>query len=154
EGFVTLPFGGAYPLAICSHVFEFLDDDGKAHFADELKRGGEYRVVLTTGGGLYRYPLYDRVHVTGFVGQTPSLTFLGREDGVSDRRGEKLTAADLAAVLREGLPHDPANPLAFAMLAPDDADGVLSYTLYVQMRDATAPSAYLDMALAHRMDEA
>ncbi|HWB58830.1 MAG TPA: GH3 auxin-responsive promoter family protein, partial [Chthoniobacteraceae bacterium] len=76
EGFVTLPFAGAYPLAVCSHFFEFIDERGEIRAAHELQAGGIYEVVVTTGGGLWRYRLGDQVEVTHFIGKTPSLRFL------------------------------------------------------------------------------
>ena len=47
-------------------------------------------MVVTTGGGLYRYRLRDRVRVLDRIGQTASLEFIGREHGVVDLFGEKL----------------------------------------------------------------
>lgn len=90
EGVVSIPFAGKYPLAITSHFFEFVDDDG-IHLAHELREGREYRVVLTTGGGLYRYDLGDLVRVNGFVDATPSVEFIGRAGDVVDLCGEKLS---------------------------------------------------------------
>src|SRR5262249_29613534 len=78
EGVVTIPLDGLHPLAIESHLFEFLDADGRARLAHELDEGGEYTPLVTTAGGLYRYRLGDRVRVDGFVERTPSLTFVGR----------------------------------------------------------------------------
>jgi hypothetical protein len=36
EAFVTIPFRGAWPVAIRSHFFEFLEEDGSLKLADEL----------------------------------------------------------------------------------------------------------------------
>src|SRR5262249_47808944 len=76
EGFVSFPLvdqpGAA--LAIRSHFFEFEEGDGaRCQLAHELDRGGRYRVVLTTAGGLYRYRLEDEVEVVGFRQQCPLL---------------------------------------------------------------------------------
>jgi hypothetical protein len=130
EGIVSIPFAGRRPLAIRSHFFEFVDDAGRLHLADELQQGHEYSVVLTTGGGLYRYRLGDRVVVDGRVGRTPSIRFVGKEDRVSDRFGEKLSDGFVAAVL-QSLFVDEAAP-RFAMLAPVRVQDGLSYTLFVE----------------------
>jgi hypothetical protein len=133
EGVVTVPFGRRHPIAIRSHFFEFLDPDGRARLADELEPDVDYHVVLTTGGGLYRYRIGDRVRVDGCVDSTPSLTFVGRDDRVSDRYGEKLSDAFVAGVI-ETVFTGTERP-QFAMLAPDETPAGVAYTLFVD-RDA------------------
>ncbi len=133
EAFVSLPFAGRRPAAVCSHFFEFLDDHGRVHLLDRLADGGEYSVVVTTAGGLYRYRLHDRVRVEGRLGATPCLRFLARDDRVSDRAGEKLAEGHVAGVLERLLPADLG--VRFAMLAPDggqNGGGHSSYTLYLE----------------------
>lgn len=113
EGFVSLPLvaAGGPVLSARSHFFEFVeadaaaaaapasDADADALMAHELQVGGRYGVLLTTGGGLYRYRLGDLVEVTGRFGVLPVLRFLGRLDRVSDLVGEKLSEAFVTAVL-------------------------------------------------------
>lgn len=112
EAFVTIPFEGAHPLAIRSHFFEFLHSDGEVHLAHELALGEKYEVVVSTGGGLWRYRLRDVVEVTGYSGTTPSLRFLGRAN-TSDLCGEKLTEEFVASCISRvfGRPR-------FSLLAP------------------------------------
>jgi len=90
EAVVTIPFLGSQLLAVRSHFFEFMDDQGRIRLSHELRKGADYEVVITTGGGLWRYRLQDRVRVTGSLAKTPCLQFLGRSGNVSDRFGEKL----------------------------------------------------------------
>ncbi len=127
EGFVSLPLwnrtGAA--LAIRSHFFEFLDESGDVRLAHELVTGQEYSVVLTTGGGLRRYRLHDLVRVTGFENECPLLRFIGRENHVSDRFGEKVSEDQIRSALR-GLRSD------FAMVACEDR----AYTLFIQADQA------------------
>src|SRR5687768_2319775 len=99
EGCVSLPLGDKHPLAITSHFFEFVDASGKVRLADELEPGAVYEVVLTTGGGLWRYKLGDQVRVNGFVSRTPSVQFVGRAGQISDLCGEKLSEAFVADCL-------------------------------------------------------
>jgi hypothetical protein len=131
EAVVTIPLGESRPLAVGSHFFEFLDDAGEIRLARDLVEGGEYSVVVTTGGGLYRYRLGDRVRVRSFVAATPALEFLGKEDGISDLRGEKLSEGFVAGMLPSLL--DEHRLVAdLAMLVPA-ADGLVgSYTLLVE----------------------
>ncbi|HYO13064.1 MAG TPA: GH3 auxin-responsive promoter family protein [Thermoanaerobaculia bacterium] len=136
EAFVTIPFAGKTPLAIRSHFFEFLPEDGeRPRFVHELEPGGVYSVVVTTGGGLYRYRLGDRVEVTGFAGRTPSLRFLGREGHTSDLRGEKLHEGFVAGVLERVFRRLAIVP-RFALLAPDvpdDPAAAPGYVLYLEV---------------------
>jgi hypothetical protein len=130
EAIVSVPFGGRHPLAIRSHFFELVDDAGDVHLPHELESGAEYTVVVTTGGGLYRYRLGDRVKVDGWSDATPSITFLGRGDRVSDRFGEKLSDGFVATVLAEIFAR--ASVPRFAMLAPEIASNGVAYTLFVE----------------------
>ncbi len=100
EAAVTIPWGGTYPLAVTAHFFEFIDPAGGVRRAQELDRGQSYQVVVTNGGGLWRYRLGDVVECTGWLAATPTLRFLGRVDNVSDLRGEKLSEAFVAGVVR------------------------------------------------------
>jgi hypothetical protein len=146
EAFVTIPYAGATPLAVCSHFFEFLDGDA-TWLVDELQPGRTYSVVVTTAGGLWRYRLHDVVEVVGFVARTPALRFVGREDGVSDHFGEKLSEGFVGGVIREVL--SLANVVSpFSMLAPDRGSGTFRYTLFIQS------DAELPRNLAVRLDEA
>jgi hypothetical protein len=133
EGVVSLPWGmsGRCPLAIESHVLEFVDDAGEVRLADELENGGRYRPLLTTSGGLYRYSLGDIVEVDGFEKKTPCVRFLGRADNRSDLTGEKLdetlaARACQAAAARGAttmlLPMPDANPPAYLLLLQAPAD--------------------------------
>jgi hypothetical protein len=143
EAFVTLPFRGVHPVAITSHLFEFLDDTGKVHPVDDLRHGAHYEVIVTTGGGLWRYRLGDRVEVTGFIERTPTLRFLGRSGNVSDRCGEKLADAFVAQVLATLFPAAP-----FAMLAPECDNGAWRYALFLDFESARPVDApALDAAL-------
>jgi GH3 auxin-responsive promoter len=117
EAFVSVPYAGQRPLAVCSHYFEFLSESGSCLESHELAVGARYEVVVTTQGGLYRYRLGDLVEVDGHLGATPSLRFVGRVDSTVDQVGEKLTDAFVAGALALALAEQPAT--AFAMLAPD-----------------------------------
>ncbi|UCC31062.1 MAG: GH3 auxin-responsive promoter family protein [Phycisphaerales bacterium] len=142
EAFVTLPFADQKPVAIRSHFFEFLADDGSVHLVDELDVGGEFSVVVTTGGGLYRYRLHDRIRVDSYLERTPSLTFLGKEDHVCDRFGEKLSAGFVGAVLQRLFGQCKIRP-SFAMLAPEMNAGRWGYMLFVETNEAL-PSGLAD----------
>ena len=136
EAFVSLPFqDGLDPvLAVTSHFFEFQHPDGETvSLAHELVDGHDYRVIVTTGGGLYRYPLGDRVRVTGSIQGAPCLRFLGREGNVSDLFGEKLQGSFVDSVVRRALAQQGVAP-SFFLLAPTRPD--VSKTGYALFLDA------------------
>ena len=102
EAFVSLPLVGqtGAALALRSHVFEFEEIAGGGFkLAHELDRGGRYRVLITTAGGLYRYQLRDEIEIVGFHHQCPLLRFLGKGDQISDLVGEKLAEQHVRLVL-------------------------------------------------------
>jgi len=133
EGVVTIPMTDA-PAgvpAVRSHFFEFLPaDGGDPVLLDALETGNRYDVVLTTGGGLYRYQLRDRVEVGGRWRGVPCLQFVGKTDQVVDRFGEKLNARHVQRVLDAVCDAHDFSP-SFAMLAPDERDPP-GYTLFVK----------------------
>jgi GH3 auxin-responsive promoter len=144
EGVVSIPieaYGGCV-AAVTSHFPEFIDERGDCRLLSELEKGRDYSVLLTTGGGLWRYRLGDRVRVKAFASRTPILEFLGKEDSVGDLRGEKLNALFVANLLAG---FDSCRSALFAVLAPSDA-AVPHYTLFLE-----SPVCEPDLAL--RLDE-
>ena len=154
EAFVSLPLAGheGSAVAIRSHFVEFVpvnaEDELSARapcLAHEVERGRRYAVVVSTGGGLYRYQLDDIVEVVGHVGECPTIRFIGRRGHVSDVVGEKLNEAYVASILREasdrvGISH------AFAMLACDTTLSPHAYVLYIE---TTAPADAVDTLARH-----
>jgi hypothetical protein len=156
EAFVSFPMIGVQGgvLAVTSHFFEFLPVDSQTlspscmqpKLAHQLEKGQVYTVLVTTGGGLYRYNLYDVVQVIDRFGQVPCLRFLGKGDKVSDWFGEKLNEQFVAGVLEDLLREHGLCPV-FATLAPDDSQKGFCYTLYLeleanwQVRDSPADLA-------------
>jgi GH3 auxin-responsive promoter len=127
EGVISIPLHGGWPLAVRSHFLEFEQDDGTVVRAHQLDRGGLYRPLLTTGGGLWRYRTGDRVRVEGFLERTPSVRFVGRADVVCDVCGEKLAEDFVAQCLSRAGHH------GFALLAPSES----GYDLFTERGDAT-----------------
>jgi hypothetical protein len=144
EGCVSFPLLGrpAPVLAVRSHFFEFQGtDDEHCRLAHELERGGRYRVVITTGGGLYRYRLNDEVEVVGFENECPLLRFLGKADWVSDLVGEKLAEPHVRAVLDRLFAIHGLSP-RFALLVPVGGRPA-RYRLYLQGPPADGVTAAL-----------
>ena len=100
EGAITLPWGGARGNvpALTSAFLEFINCEDAYRLAHQLEAGSDYRVVITTMSGLYRYDIGDMLRCIGHDGATPRLVFLGRRGLVSDLVGEKLDEAFVAEV--------------------------------------------------------
>ncbi|HWA25747.1 MAG TPA: GH3 auxin-responsive promoter family protein [Lacunisphaera sp.] len=146
EAFVTIPFEERHPVAVGSHYYEFIDEAGAIHPVEALARERIYEVVVSTGGGLWRYRLGDRVRVTGFVGRTPSLQFVGRAGDVSDLRGEKLSGEFVARVVK-ALNLSRLEPARFAMLAPASSGPAAGYALFWE-GGVPPPAGEVDRLLA------
>jgi GH3 auxin-responsive promoter len=84
-GGVLLPESGFFEFVPKGEGLE------SARGAHELEPGHEYRVLITTHGGLYRYDLEDVVRVEGEHAGMPLLSFRHRAGRVHSFTGEKLT---------------------------------------------------------------
>lgn len=121
EGVVTFPWRGCHLLAYRSHVYEFENlDDGAMLWPWELRSGMQVAPVLSTGSGLMRYRMGDRLRMNGCIGNVPSLTFLGREDGV-DLVGEKLSSEAAQQLLVRAARAWPVRPVS--LIGLDQAPG-------------------------------
>lgn len=103
EGIVSIPcLNERHVLAYTSHFFEFRDVQNKRIvLSEELEVDEVYEVILTTGGGLYRYCTGDLVRCTGYQVQLPCFAFIGRGNAVSDLVGEKLNSNVLSGIFLE-----------------------------------------------------
>lgn len=151
EAFVSFPLVGMEGgvLAVNSHFFEFISETGDILLAHQLQKGKVYSVVITTGGGLYRYQLHDLVEVLGFWRQLPRLRFVGKAGHISDWFGEKLEERFVANVLEQVFHMHSLSPI-FAMLAPDEDHAGFRYVLYLESDvpfDTSTLAQNLDSAL-------
>jgi hypothetical protein len=147
EGVVSIPLmdAPAPVAAVTSHFLEFLDGP-RAYLVHELEVGRHYEVVLTTGGGLYRYRLKDLVRVEGYLHKTPLLRFAGRTDGVIDLAGEKLSPSFVEQALVNASRALGTTP-GFAMLAPAAGEPA-GYVLFTDLpHHALRMAAQLDAEL-------
>ncbi|MCH8966325.1 MAG: GH3 auxin-responsive promoter family protein [Planctomycetes bacterium] len=106
EGRVSIPLEDGTPAGLLDaegSFFEFIDADADEADADavhrchELVAGREYRVLLTTSAGFYRYDIGDHVRVVRMEGPAPVLEFLNRGARTSSITGEKLTEWQVTA---------------------------------------------------------
>ena len=132
EAVISVPDKHGLPtLCVDSNFYEFIADDGVISLADELVVGAEYRVIVTTNSGLYRYQTGDRVKCTGESEGIPGLRFTGRDGVYSDLVGEKLTEPFVINCL--------ASLRGFAALAPDIATPGYVLLLDSALRERNVP---------------
>jgi hypothetical protein len=94
EGRFTIPLIDNTPTGVLNPFgvyYEFMTLDKKEMVPMEgLERGGEYNLVVTTEGGLYRYDMEDVVQFQGYEGTIPRVSFRRKDQGFSSLTGEKL----------------------------------------------------------------
>jgi len=98
----------------------------------ELVVGEEYRILLTTSAGFYRYDIGDYVRVHRFEGQAPVIEFLHRGEHTASITGEKLTEWQVTAAFARSCQALGASPGMF-VLCPKWGDPP-KYVLYVEER--------------------
>jgi hypothetical protein len=99
ESVITVTMDADRVPALTSAFLEFIGRDGVSRLTHELRAGEQYRVVITTPGGLYRYDIGDQFRCMNPKLGLPRLHFLGRTGVVSDLVGEKLTDSFVAEAL-------------------------------------------------------
>ena len=136
EAFVSVPIIGVEGsvLSINSHFFEFINDSGEPLLVHQIQKGKTYSVVVTTGGGFYRYQLQDVIEVIGHWKQTPRIRFVSKADHISDWFGEKLEERFVVNILENVFEAHHISPV-FAMLAPENDDNRFRYVLYLEYDD-------------------
>lgn len=140
EGVVTFPWQGRYPLAFRSHFYEFLDTASDRILPSwALEPGQEVIPLLSTGAGLLRYRMSDRMRVDSMLGKVPCFTFLGRDDGV-DLVGEKLSAVMVQQLLDKLDYSADAVPLTLLGLDNSDGRGTPGYVLLMEAPSGIALS--------------
>lgn len=152
EAIVSIPWKPDHDpvLAITAQVVEFEDETGQLLGPEDVVVGKTYQVIVTNGGGLWRYRLGDLVTITGRIGRTPTLRFLARSGGVSDRCGEKLHPAFVETCIRHCCQTCGLHP-TFLLLSPEGPTASLAYTLFIEVPDLPDPNrlaTMLDAALS------
>lgn len=122
-----------------THFFEFVErerwDAGDPEFLllDQLRKGVDYYVIVTTPSGLYRYFINDLLRVSGHVGRLPLLCFTQKGKGVTSITGEKLYEAQVLEAVQLVNARAGIDTGFYILLADEEPAG---YTLYVEAGDA------------------
>lgn len=138
-------------LSLNSHFFEFLPlhNQQDTKLLDELEIGKQYVIIVTTGGGLYRYNLSDIVEVMGYKKGVPLLKFIGRQNQILDHFGEKLNESHVSQVLTTLFKEMKLSP-SFYMVAFDTSHDIPHYTLYIESNQISSTMLKL---IDHQLDE-
>lgn len=145
EGRFTIPFSDATPsgvLDISSHYFEFVPEaemDSACPTvlgAHELELGKTYFLLPTTAAGLYRYHISDLVRVTGYLGRTPTVEFVGKGHRFSNLTGEKISEHHVTRAM-DAAAADTGVSVTGYVVAPVWDDRRPYYAAFVEESDAT-----------------
>jgi hypothetical protein len=99
--------GGA--LAINANFYEFVPREEMQskdkHFllCDQLEKGEEYFLIVTTPGGLYRYNIDDIIVVNGFFNKTPVIEFVQKGLNAVSLTGEKVYESHINEAVNNAL---------------------------------------------------
>ncbi|MFN7147275.1 MAG: GH3 auxin-responsive promoter family protein, partial [Myxococcota bacterium] len=105
EGFFAIPVDDDASVAwLAGHLLEFVGEDGVPRMAWEVEPGREYRLVVTTEAGLYRYDLGDVVRITGWYQGAPRMVFCRKAGNVLNAMGEKVTEDQVVEAARAAFP--------------------------------------------------
>lgn len=132
EAFISFPLVGeeGSRLSVDSHFFEFRNlETEEVCMVDGLKEG-QYEIILTTGGGFYRYQIGDILEILQvYEHKPPRVRFLRRKGITTDLCGEKLTEEFVCrACIQAGIEKD------FCLLSPEKD----RYILYTTNTNITA----------------
>ncbi len=83
-------------LAVQTNFYEFIPKEemskgrGRTLLCDELEKGKDYLLIVTTPGGLYRYDTDDVIRMDGFFNKTPVIEFVQKGSNAISITGEKV----------------------------------------------------------------
>jgi hypothetical protein len=150
-GYIASEFRGTITLGrrsgsgmptLDTHFFEFVERDCWDRAApqfltlEQLRKGREYYVIVTTPSGLYRYFVNDLVRVVGHLHRTPLLRFVQKGKGVTNITGEKLYESQMLAAVRTVLDQYRVAG-RFVMMLADEAER--RYCLYLELEGGVSP---------------
>lgn len=145
--------GAGLPM-LTQHVYEFVErtqweaGNKQTLRLDELQKGGEYYLIITTQSGLYRYFMNDMVTVVGRFRNTPTIRFLQKGRGVTSITGEKLYEHHMLRAVGESLARHHIQPAFMMALADEQAS---RYHVYIE---TTSNTGQQDSGLAAAIDTA
>jgi hypothetical protein len=110
----------------------------------EVAVGKEYYVFLTTTGGLCRYDINDVVHVEGFYGSTPEISFVRKGRGVTSLTGEKVSTNQIVAAVEKAAQETGLAAAHFRAEADAAAERYLFRVEFLRPPDPATARSFLD----------
>ena len=101
--------GAGGVLAVTTNFYEFIpkEDAGNKEkrylLCDQIEKGKEYFLIVTTPGGLYRYNIDDIITVDGFFNATPVIEFVQKGLNATSVTGEKLYESQVNEAVNKAL---------------------------------------------------
>lgn len=144
--------GAGGVLAITTNFYEFIpkEDIGKEQkaflLADELEKGKEYFLIVTTPGGLYRYNIDDIIKVTGFYNSTPVIEFIQKGLNAVSMMGEKLYESQVDAAINRAL--DKHKLLAKFFCASSQSENPPRYNLLIEFERSIQPQEAQELLIS------
>jgi hypothetical protein len=102
EGYFAIPLSSDWEGGVLwnnGELLEFQAEDGRCYWGWELEKGTEYKLVISARNGLLRYAMKDTIRVTGYVGNTPIVVFVGKSGRYLNSVGEKVTEEQLSLAM-------------------------------------------------------
>ena len=102
EGYFAIPLSSDWDGGVLwnnGELLEFQSEDGQCHWGWELEQGKEYKLVISARNGLLRYAMNDTIRVTGYIGNTPIVVFVGKSGRYLNAVGEKVTEEQLSLAM-------------------------------------------------------
>lgn len=96
---------------------------------DQIEKGKQYYIFVTTQSGLYRYDINDIIEVTGQFNNTPTIHFVQKGRGVTNLTGEKLYEGQLVQAMMKVAEAHGVDFNFFVMLGCSET---LQYTLFIE----------------------
>lgn len=144
--------GAGGVLAIQTNFYEFIPKediskrDKRVLLADEIEKGKDYFIVVTTPGGLYRYNIDDIIRVDSFFNKTPVIEFLQKGLYATSLVGEKLYESQVNLALNKVIENQ-RHFIEFFSSYPDARDAGSRYVFLAEFEDVLSPEqkrAFLD----------
>jgi len=131
EGRFTIPLEDNTPNGVLNpfgNYYEFTTLDKKDFIpVQELKKGDEYNIIITTENGLYRYDMQDIIRMEGWYNKTPLLSFRRKDECFSSLTGEKIHENHVVELLKkintEGFLIAKTNPPHYLLNLPENYQG-------------------------------